>query len=100
MQIVEKDTDQVLGCHIIGPNAGEMIASACLAIEYQASSEDIARTCFAHPTLSEGQSDHLCLFDNAVTDKPFFSYSIQGGRYGCSRPAHPHVNVIRDEWEH
>ncbi|KAI5453969.1 dihydrolipoamide dehydrogenase precursor [Naganishia albida] len=51
--IVEKDTDQVLGCHIIGPNAGEMIASACLAVEYQASSEDIARTCFAHPTLSE-----------------------------------------------
>lgn len=51
--IVEKDTDQVLGCHIIGPNAGEMIASAVLAIEYQASAEDIARTCFAHPTLSE-----------------------------------------------
>lgn len=58
-QIVEKDTDQVLGCHIIGPNAGEMIASACLAIEYQASSEDIARTCFAHPTLSEGQCPPL-----------------------------------------
>ncbi|ORX34405.1 hypothetical protein BD324DRAFT_635718 [Kockovaella imperatae] len=51
--IVEKDTDQVLGCHIIGPNAGEMIASATLAIEYRASAEDIARTCHAHPTLSE-----------------------------------------------
>ncbi|KAJ9122123.1 hypothetical protein QFC24_004350 [Naganishia onofrii] len=51
--IVEKETDQVLGCHIIGPNAGEMIASACLAVEYQASAEDIARTCHAHPTLSE-----------------------------------------------
>lgn len=51
--IVEKDTDQVLGCHIIGPNAGEMIASAVLAMEYKASSEDIARTSHAHPTLSE-----------------------------------------------
>ncbi|KIR24612.1 dihydrolipoyl dehydrogenase [Cryptococcus deuterogattii LA55] len=51
--IVEKETDQVLGCHIIGPNAGEMIASATLALEYKASAEDIARTCHAHPTLSE-----------------------------------------------
>ncbi|CAE6430893.1 dihydrolipoamide dehydrogenase [Rhizoctonia solani] len=51
--IVEKETDRVLGCHIIGPNAGEMIASAVLAIEYSASAEDIARTCHAHPTLSE-----------------------------------------------
>ena len=38
----------------LGPNAGEMIASAVLAIEYKASAEDIARTCHAHPTLSEG----------------------------------------------
>ncbi|WWC67694.1 dihydrolipoyl dehydrogenase [Kwoniella pini CBS 10737] len=51
--IVEKETDQVLGVHIIGPNAGEMIASAVLALEYKASAEDIARTCHAHPTLSE-----------------------------------------------
>jgi len=51
--LVEKESDRVLGVHIIGPNAGEMIASANLAIEYSASSEDIARTCHAHPTLSE-----------------------------------------------
>ncbi|KIY31003.1 dihydrolipoyl dehydrogenase [Cryptococcus gattii E566] len=51
--IVEKDTDQVLGCHIIGPAAGELIAPAVLAMEYKASAEDIARTCHAHPTLSE-----------------------------------------------
>lgn len=51
--LVEKETDRILGCHIIGPNAGEMIASAVLAIEYSASAEDIARTCHAHPTLSE-----------------------------------------------
>jgi hypothetical protein len=55
--LVEKDTDKVLGCHIIGPNAGEMIASAVLALEYSASAEDIARTCHAHPTLSEGEQD-------------------------------------------
>jgi dihydrolipoamide dehydrogenase len=51
--LVEKDTDRVLGTHIIGANAGEMIAEACLAQEYGASSADIAATCHAHPTLSE-----------------------------------------------
>ena len=51
--IADKETDRVLGVHIIGPNAGEMIAEATLAIEYGASSEDIARTTHAHPTLSE-----------------------------------------------
>lgn len=51
--LAEKDTDRIVGCHIIGPNAGEMIAEAVIAIEYGASSEDLARTCHAHPTLSE-----------------------------------------------
>ncbi|CAG8600237.1 2211_t:CDS:2 [Funneliformis caledonium] len=51
--ISDSETDQILGVHIIGPNAGEMIAEAVLAMEYGASSEDIARTCHAHPTLSE-----------------------------------------------
>lgn len=51
--LADKETDRILGAHIIGPNAGEMIAEATLAIEYGASSEDIARTCHAHPTLSE-----------------------------------------------
>ncbi|KAI6157081.1 hypothetical protein BKA82DRAFT_13304 [Pisolithus tinctorius] len=49
----EKETDRILGVHIIGPNAGEMISEAVLAMEYGASSEDIARTTHAHPTLSE-----------------------------------------------
>lgn len=48
-----KKTDQVLGVHIIGPEAGTMIAEAVLAMEYFASSEDIAMTCHAHPTLNE-----------------------------------------------
>ncbi|EPS93831.1 hypothetical protein FOMPIDRAFT_1026419 [Fomitopsis schrenkii] len=51
--ITEAETDRILGVHIIGPNAGEMIAEATLAVEYGASSEDVARTCHAHPTLSE-----------------------------------------------
>ncbi|KAI8593563.1 dihydrolipoamide dehydrogenase precursor [Geranomyces variabilis] len=51
--ISDAETDRILGAHIMGPNAGEMIAEAVIAIEYGASSEDIARTCHAHPTLSE-----------------------------------------------
>src|SRR6201992_4141692 len=51
--IADSKTDQVLGVHIIGANAGEMIAESALAIEFGASSEDIARTSHPHPTLSE-----------------------------------------------
>jgi dihydrolipoamide dehydrogenase len=46
-------TDRVLGVHILGPDAGNMIAEAVLAMEFGASAEDIARTCHAHPTLTE-----------------------------------------------
>lgn len=49
----DAETDRILGVHIIGPNGGEMIAEGTLAIEYGASSEDVSRTCHAHPTLSE-----------------------------------------------
>ncbi|ROT42699.1 dihydrolipoyl dehydrogenase [Sodiomyces alkalinus F11] len=51
--LADPETDRLLGVHIIGPNAGEMIAEATLALEYGASTEDIARTCHAHPTLAE-----------------------------------------------
>ncbi|CAN8066123.1 unnamed protein product [Agarophyton chilense] len=51
--LADKTTDRLLGMHIVGPNAGELIAEGVLAMEYGASSEDIARTCHAHPTLSE-----------------------------------------------
>ncbi|EGR48865.1 dihydrolipoyl dehydrogenase-like protein [Trichoderma reesei QM6a] len=51
--LADPETDRLLGAHIVGPGAGEMIAEATLALEYGASSEDIARTCHAHPTLSE-----------------------------------------------
>ena len=49
--ISNNETDRILGVHIIGPNAGEMIAEGVLAMEYGASSEDIARTCHAHPVI-------------------------------------------------
>ena len=51
--LADEKTDKVLGAHIIGPNAGEMIAEIAIAMEFGASSEDIARTCHAHPTFSE-----------------------------------------------
>ena len=51
--LAEEKTDKVLGVHIIGSQAGEMIAQIAIAMEFGASSEDIARTCHAHPTFSE-----------------------------------------------
>jgi dihydrolipoamide dehydrogenase len=50
-------TDRVLGVHILGPDAETMIAEAAIAMEFGASSEDIARTCHAHPTLSEAMKE-------------------------------------------
>jgi len=52
--LADARTDAVLGVHMIGPDVGTMIAEVTLAMEFGASSEDIARTCHAHPTLSEG----------------------------------------------
>ncbi len=51
--LADAKTDRVLGVHILGAEAGNMIAEAALALEFGASSEDIARTCHPHPTLSE-----------------------------------------------
>jgi dihydrolipoamide dehydrogenase len=51
--LADAKTDRVLGVHILGPDAGNMIGEAAIAMEFGASSEDIARTCHAHPTLSE-----------------------------------------------
>jgi dihydrolipoamide dehydrogenase len=51
--IAHAETDQILGGHIIAPGAGDMIHEICLGIEFKAASEDIARTCHAHPTVSE-----------------------------------------------
>ena len=51
--LADKKTDKVLGVHIVGPDAGNLISELALAMEFGASSEDIARTCHAHPTLTE-----------------------------------------------
>jgi len=64
--LADKETDKILGCHIIGPGAGEMIMEATIGMEYGASSEDIARTCHAHPTMSEAFKE-ACM---ATYDKP------------------------------
>lgn len=64
--LTDKATDRLLGMHIVGPNAGELIAEAVLALEYGASSEDVARTCHAHPTLSEAVKE-ACM---GAYDKP------------------------------
>lgn len=64
--LTDKATDKILGVHMVGPNAGELIAEAVLGMEYGASAEDIARTCHAHPTLSEAMKEAFM----AAYDKP------------------------------
>lgn len=65
--LADKETDKILGMHIIGSNAGEMIAEGVLAMEYGASSEDIARTCHAHPTLSEALKEAcMATYDKSI----------------------------------
>jgi len=51
--LADKETDRVLGCHIIGPSAGDLIHEICVGMEFGAAAEDIALTCHAHPTFSE-----------------------------------------------
>lgn len=61
--LADATTDRVLGVHIIGARAGDMIAEAAAAMEFGASSEDIARTCHAHPTLSEAMHEAALAVD-------------------------------------
>ena len=64
--LADAETDRLLGVHLIGNSAGEMIHEAVVGMEYGASSEDLARTCHAHPTLSEAVKE-ACM---ATYDKP------------------------------
>jgi dihydrolipoamide dehydrogenase len=61
--LADKKTDKVLGVHILGPDAGNLIAELALAMEFGASSEDIARTCHAHPTLTEAVKEAALAVD-------------------------------------
>jgi dihydrolipoyl dehydrogenase len=63
-------SDEILGIHIIGPMAGELIAEAVLAMEYSASSEDLQRTIHAHPTLSEAVHEAALAADKRAIDIP------------------------------
>jgi len=51
--LADKETDRILGAHLIGPMAGDLIHEICVAMEFGAAAEDVARTCHAHPTFSE-----------------------------------------------
>jgi dihydrolipoamide dehydrogenase len=68
--IAAKDNDELLGVHIMGPMAGELIAEAVLAMEYSASAEDLQRTMHAHPTLSEALHEAALLVDGLAIDYP------------------------------
>jgi dihydrolipoamide dehydrogenase len=66
--IAAQDDDEILGVHVIGPMAGELIAEAVLAMEYSASSEDLQRTIHAHPTLSEALHEAALAVDKRAID--------------------------------
>ena len=68
--VADAGSDEILGIHIIGPMAGELIAEAVLAMEYSASSEDIQRTVHAHPTLSEAVHEAALAADKRAIDIP------------------------------
>ena len=61
--LADEKTDRILGVHIIGPRAGDLIAEAVAAMEFGASSEDLARTCHAHPTLAEALKEAALAVD-------------------------------------
>lgn len=65
--LAHRDTDRILGVHILGPHAGELISEAVVAMTYAASSEDLARICHSHPTLSEATREAaLAVEDRAI----------------------------------
>jgi dihydrolipoamide dehydrogenase len=67
--LADAKTDRVLGVHIVGADAGNMIAEAAVAMEFGAASEDIARTCHAHPTLTEAVKEAALAVDNRAIHK-------------------------------
>ena len=62
--LADKETDRILGAHIIGPDAGTLIAELATAMEFGASSEDVARICHAHPSLSEAVKEAALAVEN------------------------------------
>lgn len=70
VKIISADDDEVLGVHIVGPMAGELISEAVLAMEFQASTEDIQRTIHAHPSLAEAIHEASLAVDNKALNFP------------------------------
>jgi dihydrolipoamide dehydrogenase len=68
--IAHADTDKILGVHILGVNASELIAEAVIAMEFSASTEDMARTIHAHPTLSEAMQEAALSLSNRALHMP------------------------------
>jgi dihydrolipoamide dehydrogenase len=68
--VAASDSDEILGVHVIGPMAGELIAEAVLAMEYAATTEDLQRTIHAHPTLSEALHEAALAADKRAIDAP------------------------------
>jgi len=65
--IAHKESDRILGCHVIGPSAGDLIHEVCVAMEFGASAQDLALTCHAHPTYSEAMREAaLACGDGAI----------------------------------
>ena len=61
--LADEKTDKILGVHMIGPHVGEIIGEVAVAMEFGASSEDVARTCHAHPTFSEAVKEAALSID-------------------------------------
>jgi len=61
--LADARSDRILGVHIVGPRAGDLIAEAAVAVDFEASSEDIARACHAHPTLAEALKEAALAVD-------------------------------------
>ena len=65
--LADASTDRILGAHVIGPMAGDLIHEVCVAMEFGAAAEDLARTCHAHPTFSEAMREAaLACGDGAI----------------------------------
>ena len=77
--LADKETDRILGCHIIGPAAGDLIHEVCVAMEFGASAQDLALTCHAHPTFSEAVREAALACGPGGCD----ACHGAGGREGC-----------------
>jgi dihydrolipoamide dehydrogenase len=81
--LADRESDTILGVHIIGPMAGELIAEATLAMEFQASAEDLQRTIHAHPTLAEALHEAALAVDGRAID----NINPSGARPEAKKPA-------------